>query len=370
MRRLASSHVPYVAPLATSASLIKRMAFSSTQIQYNPNNNNTPNQQQPGNSNNTTTADTKKLPEGGDQQQPPLGLGAAIQQFLLETFWYSSHNASTATGDFKSKLVNYADFVTGNDKTPEELEREKKKREAYNDIRGKQYAAEKAKEAEKTKDMSTLEWLKYKAQTLKETAKETTSKKQGMVSLVQHCTAAHAAEVAVEQGIDVKSVNIVLEDMKTQNSESESAATGRGSSVGEGQTMVGYIDAPGASDEEVMQYAERLTKACPAANTMQNHMEWRRAPTTAPSSSDTDDLRGRYGGGGAQSSPSSYEARGSGFSAFSNKKKGGSSSSGGSFDNPFAGLNIPKAKPTTTSSSPDNNKSTGGDSSTPKPPQE
>jgi hypothetical protein len=213
-----------------------------------------------------------------------------------------------------------------------------------------------------------VEWIKHKMHTLKETAKETTSKKQGMVSLIQHCTAAHAAEVAVEQGIDVKSVNVVLEDIKAENASSEAANETRSGSLREGQTVVGYIDAPNATDEEVMQYAERLTKACPAANTMKNHMEWRRAPSSSSSSSldDIDDLRGRWEGqqqfpkDKEGSSGSNYTApKGSGFSAlgggaFASKKQSqsyaGNSNSGSSFRNPFTDLNIPKAPPSNTGS--------------------
>jgi hypothetical protein len=85
--------------------------------------------------------------------------------------------------------------------------------------------------------------------------------KAGVAAVIDHCTKAHAAEVAVDLDIDVKSVQV----------RSEHAA------VGQGATVVGYIDAPAATQEEVHIFAERLTKACPAARTY-GDVEWRRGP--------------------------------------------------------------------------------------------
>ena len=85
--------------------------------------------------------------------------------------------------------------------------------------------------------------------------------KAGVAAIIDHCSKAHAAEVAVDLDIDVKSVQVRSEK----------------NAVGEGTNVVGYIDAPAASQEEVLVFAERLTKACPAARTY-GDVEWRRGP--------------------------------------------------------------------------------------------
>lgn len=128
----------------------------------------------------------------------------------------------------------------------EEVERQQKLRDAMQ---------EKAKEqtAKAAAPASVSTW-----QALKEQATAAFSPKAGMAAVVNHCTQAHAAAVAIEQGIDVKSVNVVVEK----------------AAVGEGTKVVGYIEAPAASEEEVFVYAEKLQKACPAAR-MHGGIEWR-----------------------------------------------------------------------------------------------
>ena len=323
------------------------------------------------NSKQSTSDEKHFLPNDETQAQSLGGLGGALRQFLRETFSYSSHSASSAGKDFKTQLIDYANFVNGTDKSPEELERERKKQSAYNEVRNQQYAAKKAEEHEKTKDMSTVEWLKYKAASVMESAKAVTSKQQGVMALVQHCTAAHAAEVAVEQGIDVKSVNIVLEEVKA-SARSNGASEQQQTALGEGPRVVGYIDAPGATEEEVMQFAERLTNACPAANTMRNHIEWRKVDSSY--AADPADLRGRNVAPDLEGSATSeatrdvgvdsgYAAKGSGFSVAGghhrSPQRNGSLSGGythgvgSTFSNPFEGLNIPKSSPSQTDASKD-----------------
>jgi hypothetical protein len=82
--------------------------------------------------------------------------------------------------------------------------------------------------------------------------------KAGVAAIISHCTKSHAASVAVDLDIDVKSVEVRAEK----------------GAVGEGTKVVGYIDAPAASQEEVMVFAEKLTKSCPAARTY-GDVEWR-----------------------------------------------------------------------------------------------
>lgn len=86
--------------------------------------------------------------------------------------------------------------------------------------------------------------------------------KAGVAAIVDHCAKAHAAEVAVDLDIDVKSVQVQSER----------------SAVGEGSHVVGYIDAPAATQEEVHVFAQRLTKACPAARTF-GDVVWRHGPS-------------------------------------------------------------------------------------------
>ncbi len=100
-----------------------------------------------------------------------------------------------------------------------------------------------------------------KAKSLLGSLRNAFSAKSGIVALIQHCTAAHAAEVAAEQNIDVKNVTIKVEK----------------AAVGQGEKVVGYIEAPMASEEEVLVFAQKLEKSCPAAR-MHGSIEWRRAP--------------------------------------------------------------------------------------------
>lgn len=94
---------------------------------------------------------------------------------------------------------------------------------------------------------------------LKDAMRDTFGTRAGVAAIINHCTNAHAASVAVEQGIDVKSVSV-----STQRS-----------AVGEGSRVVGYIDAPAASEEEVTVYAQKLERACPAARA-HGGVEWRK----------------------------------------------------------------------------------------------
>ena len=67
--------------------------------------------------------------------------------------------------------------------------------------------------------------------------------------------------MAADLDVDVKSVQVTTEK----------------SAVGEGTRVVGYIDAPAATEEEVLVFAQRLQKACPAANSY-GDIEWRQGP--------------------------------------------------------------------------------------------
>ena len=100
---------------------------------------------------------------------------------------------------------------------------------------------------------------------LYEQAAASFSTQAGVAAIIDHCTRAKAAAAAIESGVDVKSVNVVAEK----------------SSVTEGRVVVGYIDAPAATDEQVLEFAEVLQKKCPAAKA-HGRIEWRRGSPGAP----------------------------------------------------------------------------------------
>lgn len=143
--------------------------------------------------------------------------------------------------------------------TPESIEQKEKKREImreYQNVRSK-----KAPDPVGERQKSTWESLKEVVVDAKNTVASATSKQAGVVALVQHCAAAHAAEVAIANNIDVKSVTVQME---------------RDAISGE-ETVVGYIDAPAATEEEVYVYAQKLEQACPAAK-LHGAVEWRQKP--------------------------------------------------------------------------------------------
>jgi hypothetical protein len=153
-------------------------------------------------------------------------------------------------------VTSYADFVTGKD----ESEKEKKIRAAHAEIAAQAAAREAERRAKLTWSQTAREAL--------QSLRDSTSSNAGVVALVQHCARAHMAEVAVEQNIDVRDVTILTE-------------RAAGGAVGQNATVVGYIDAPAATEEEAMAFAAKLQKACPAART-HGSIEWRRGAPPLP----------------------------------------------------------------------------------------
>jgi hypothetical protein len=144
--------------------------------------------------------------------------------------------------------------------TPESIAQKEKKREMmreYESLNAKKATSATAGDSQKSK----WEALKEALADAKNTMASATSKQAGVVALVQHCAAAHAAEVAIANNIDVKSVTVQME---------------RDAISGE-ETVVGYIDAPAATEEEVYVYAQKLEQACPAAK-LHGAVEWRQKP--------------------------------------------------------------------------------------------
>lgn len=208
----------------------------------------------------STSAGTDSRNASSHHQQH-LSFGQVLRQELAKLPALFHFKAART----KETAVHLGKVMQGTDGTPETVAKEQQHKETYQKILSQKQ--QKAQEEYAKKLNSASSWserLKLQLRETVEAVKQSTSKKSGVAALIQHCTAAHAAEVAVEQGIDVKNVQIVLEK--------QAAAAG----AIEESKIVGYIDAPAASDEEVAVYAQRLTKACPAARTMSQHIEWRR----------------------------------------------------------------------------------------------
>lgn len=214
---------------------------------------------------------------------PRLGLFSIIKEEL-----------GKAKELLKYDLSSYGKFLTGEDMS----EREKKIRAKHHELAQKDAAA--AAEARQT-----MSWKEKMAAALQD-LKNSTRTNAAVVALVQHCARAHMAEVAVEQDIDVRNISIVAETVKSE----------RGAAAEE--KVIGYIEAPTATNEEVMVYARKLEKACPAARA-HAAIEWRRSPKTPdPYASSSASFRGRDEEfdfpSGSDDLSGEHKRRGSGFS--------------------------------------------------------
>lgn len=189
---------------------------------------------------------------------------------------------ATEAANSASRAYQFLKGVNLNE-SEEMAEKRKKHREAYEEIMRQQQCAASASSREAAERSSFAHRLKLLAVSFFEAMKNATSTNAGAMALLQHCAASHAAEVAVEENIDVKSVNFVLEQKKT------------GTHVGHEKVFVGYITAPNASEEEVMAFAEKLRTRCPVAKSMGEKIEWRRVPPATPR-----DISSNGGGGGGQ----------------------------------------------------------------------
>lgn len=190
-------------------------------------------------------------------------------------FAFKTTESAKEHADAASRLVKFWNGENLNEDASTAARR-KQHREAYEAILRTQQTKAAAERAEANAKKANLPWsekIRLSLKEAKEGLKQATSTKAGVMALLQHCTASHAAEIAIEQNIDVKSVNMVFEKA--------SAST----SVGHEEVVVGYIDAPTATTEEVMVFAEKLQRACPVANSM--HIEWKQGCPSAASSTST-----------------------------------------------------------------------------------
>ncbi|SCU67073.1 OsmC-like protein, putative [Trypanosoma equiperdum] len=188
-----------------------------------------------------------------------------LRQILSEELGKAAIFLRFKANEYIASTARACQTLTGAETNPEQANKRRKHRQVYEEIlrQRQQVAQEAARRAMEGK--SLRERLMASASAALKGLKEATSTNAGALALLQHCTAAHAAEVAVEQGIDVKSVTMQVEERKT------------GSQVGSETVVVGYIDTPNTSEEEMMAFAEQLSKKCPMANAMRGKIEWRRA---------------------------------------------------------------------------------------------
>lgn len=176
-------------------------------------------------------------------------------------------------------LTRGVQFLQGHDQqeSAEMQSRRQQHKEMYSAIM--QAQARRAAE-QRAKELASRTWLqrmRFHMASLAKELKASLSTSAGVMALVQQCTAAHAAEVAMEQGIKVEDVTMSVE------------VRPHPSAVGETEeVVVGYIDAPAATEEEVYVFAERLQQACPMARQM--HIEWR-SRQHAPRGSERDTER-------------------------------------------------------------------------------
>ncbi|CUG93808.1 Hypothetical protein, putative [Bodo saltans] len=227
-----------------------------------------------------STANAKYLNEGSpyEKSQQTSSSSSPSQPGVLEALWGEFRKLG-AVAAFEASSVGRVMLGTDGE-SPAAVERERRHKEAVREkLAAQQHRAREAYNAKLAAMPSWKERLAAQLADAKEAFKQTTSKKSGVTALIQHCAASHAAEVAVEQGIDVKDVQIVLEKQ-----------TDAAGGIAESK-VVGYIEAPMATEEEVAVFARKLTKACPAAAAYDGHIEWRRRgerPTSTSPENDGD----------------------------------------------------------------------------------
>ncbi|KPA82198.1 hypothetical protein ABB37_03320 [Leptomonas pyrrhocoris] len=201
-----------------------------------------------------------------------LGVFSVLVEELKKVPAYFSHKTQEGAKAYVESASQTLEFLKGEDpsESPEMREKRRQHKKMYQAILKEQAinaAQEKAKAQQALAQLPWRQRLALRLQEAKEALQQMTCTKAGVMAVLQHCTASHAAEVALEQGIDVKDVQMVLEKAAAANS------------VGYENVVVGYIDAPNASREEVMAFAEKLHKACPVAHSM--HIEWRQGRPSA-----------------------------------------------------------------------------------------
>nr|CAJ2471820.1 unnamed protein product [Leishmania braziliensis] len=208
------------------------------------------------------------------------GVLAVFVKELKKVPAYLSYKAREGARTYVDSASKAVEFLKGEDLNEDPVMRSKRRqhRDMYQAILREQAVKVQEDAAQRRASLSWKEKLQLSFKEAKESMAQMTSAKAGAMALLQHCTASHAAEVALEQGIDVKNVQVVFEKVAANNS------------VGYEEVVVGYIDAPVASKEEVMAFAEKLHKACPVARSM--HIEWRQGSADVREQGNESFLRG------------------------------------------------------------------------------
>eukprot|EP00796_Vickermania_ingenoplastis_P007230 gene7230-5081_t len=166
--------------------------------------------------------------------------------------------------------VKFSKFVMGEEVYMDGKQKEKRQRlqELYNQIMARQAEARAKKWEEATAGMNRWE----KAKLMMRNAAASTTPQAAQMALLNHCTTAHAAEVALEQNIDVRDLVMKVEQRPRQDG------------VGYEDVVVGLIDAPNATGEEVHAFSQALQKACPVARRME--VEWQQVAPASRSSAE------------------------------------------------------------------------------------
>lgn len=186
---------------------------------------------------------------------------ALYQEMKKALTYFSFQTKKGAECGYKALRFVSGEEVYADKATQEARAKHKALYEEYVANENRKVAEEKAKA---TRGMSMLQRWRYSMSEMTAGLKQATSVKQGSLAILQHCVAAHAAEIAMKHNVDIKSVQMQFE--KQEN----------GNSIRQEEVVVGYIDAPEATPEEVEVLASALREACPVARRM--NIEWRKAP--------------------------------------------------------------------------------------------
>lgn len=161
--------------------------------------------------------------------------------------------------------VKMMKYISGEDVYSDEASRIR--RQKHQELYSKIIEQTKQKEAEKRKEKLHglplgARWM-AKLRDGASAFQQSTSVEAGKMVLLQHCAASHAAEIALTNNVDLKNIRMVLEKQRTSE----------GGEVAENDVVVGYIDAPNTSDEELHAFAAAVQRSCPVSRHM--HIEWR-----------------------------------------------------------------------------------------------
>lgn len=172
--------------------------------------------------------------------------------------------------DAKVKMMKY---IAGEDvHSSEPIKAWKKKhKELYWKILQYQQEQENKKRAKRLEGLAFHQRWMFHLREAAANFRKSAAVEAGKMALLQHCAASHAAEVAIAQNIDLKNIRMVLEKQKRSEGGTVEA--------GEEEVVVGYIDAPNTSEEELYAFAAAVQQACPVSRHMA--ITWRPEPSSS-----------------------------------------------------------------------------------------